>query len=171
MLITLLKNSDRVKIACLAQLVNAIAPIMTDHEKGVWKQTIFYPFLHASTYGRGTAVNVNLSCPKFDCKARTDVDCLDSVAVYNEETKTTAVFVLNRSAEKDLETEVTIAGANELVEHILFAGHDIKAENSLGNELVCPKAVKNETGERLNGEKLTVIIPKLSWQVLVFRAE
>ena len=33
MLITLLRNSDRVKIACLAQLVNVIAPIMTSEPR------------------------------------------------------------------------------------------------------------------------------------------
>ena len=53
MLITLLKHADRVKIACLAQLVNVIAPIMTRQGGGAWRQTIFYPFMHASNYGRG----------------------------------------------------------------------------------------------------------------------
>ena len=36
MLITLINNSDRVKIACLAQLVNVIAPIMTRNGGGAW---------------------------------------------------------------------------------------------------------------------------------------
>ena len=56
MLITLMKHADRVKMACLAQLVNVIAPIMTDAAGGAWKQTIFYPFMHASKYGRGIAL-------------------------------------------------------------------------------------------------------------------
>src|SRR5699024_12058655 len=43
MLNTLLKHSDRVKMACMAQLVNVIAPIMTETGGGAWKQTIFYP--------------------------------------------------------------------------------------------------------------------------------
>ena len=53
LLITLLSHADRVKIACLAQLVNVIAPIMTVPGGGSWRQTIFYPFLHASVYGPG----------------------------------------------------------------------------------------------------------------------
>src|SRR5690606_12174718 len=57
MLITLLKHADRVKIACLAQLVNVIAPIMTENGGKAWKQSIYYPFLHASTYGIGTVQN------------------------------------------------------------------------------------------------------------------
>ena len=67
LLITLLKNSDRVKIACLAQLVNVIAPIMSNDEKA-WAQTIFYPFLHASSFGRGTALNVDVQCDTYDCR-------------------------------------------------------------------------------------------------------
>lgn len=36
MLITLLRHADRVKMACLAQLVNVIAPIMTS-DTGAWR--------------------------------------------------------------------------------------------------------------------------------------
>ena len=56
LLITLMRNSDRVKMACLAQLVNVIAPIMTS-ERGSWVQTTYWPYMHASIYGRGTALN------------------------------------------------------------------------------------------------------------------
>ena len=43
MLITFLRNADRVKIACMAQLVNVIAPIMTRPGGGAWAQTIYWP--------------------------------------------------------------------------------------------------------------------------------
>ena len=39
-LITLMNNSDRVKVACLAQLVNVIGPIMTEPGGPAWRQTI-----------------------------------------------------------------------------------------------------------------------------------
>ena len=48
MMNTLLRNADVVKIACLAQLVNTIAPIMTEPNGRAWVQTIYYPFLYAS---------------------------------------------------------------------------------------------------------------------------
>ncbi|OMF26535.1 hypothetical protein BK133_20485 [Paenibacillus sp. FSL H8-0548] len=53
MLITLLKHDDRAKIACLAQLVNVIASIMTENGGGSWTQSIYYPYMHVSVYGRG----------------------------------------------------------------------------------------------------------------------
>ena len=38
MLITLLKHSDRVRMACMAQLVNVIAPSMTEENGPAWRQ-------------------------------------------------------------------------------------------------------------------------------------
>ena len=81
LLITLLKNADRVKVACLAQLVNVIAPIMTDNGGSAWRQTIFYPFLHASKYGRGTVLNLKAESPTYTTKQYGDVPYLTTVAV------------------------------------------------------------------------------------------
>ncbi len=67
MLITLLRHADRVKMACLAQLVNVIAPIMTS-DTGAWRQTIFYPYMHASIYGRGTVLNTLVKSPGYESK-------------------------------------------------------------------------------------------------------
>ena len=69
MLITLMKHADRVKMACLAQLVNVIAPIMTEKDGGkAWRQTIFYPFMHASRYGRGMVLQPVIDTPVHDTK-------------------------------------------------------------------------------------------------------
>ncbi len=85
MLNTLLKHSDRVKMACMAQLVNVIAPIMTETGGGIWKQTIFYPYYYTSVYGRGTALHSIVDSPKYDSKDFTDVPYLDQSVIYNEE--------------------------------------------------------------------------------------
>ena len=85
MLITLLRHCDRIKVACLAQLVNVIAPIFTKTGGGAVAQTIFYPFMHLSNYGRGAALLPLIDCPKYDCKEFTDVPYLEAIATYNEE--------------------------------------------------------------------------------------
>lgn len=82
MLITLLRHADRVKIACLAQLVNVIAPIMTS-DTGAWRQTIFYPYMHASIYGRGTVLNTLVQAPSYESKTYGEVSVLDSVCIRN----------------------------------------------------------------------------------------
>lgn len=165
LLITLIKNSDRVKIACLAQLVNVIAPIMTDPVSGAWRQTIYYPYLHASRYGRGRALHVDVCCPKYDCEARTDVGCLDSVAVLDEKNGCVTVFVLNRSLTEDLEAEFTIAGASGVSEYIRLACNDLKTVNSLSSQPVKPQNVPHGG---MDGETFRTVIPKVSWNVLRF---
>ena len=46
LLISILRRSDRVKMACLAQLVNVNAPIRTEPDKAAWRQTTFFPFAY-----------------------------------------------------------------------------------------------------------------------------
>ena len=86
MLIVLIRHSDRVKVACLAQLINVIAPIMTDpNGGGSWKQTIFYPFMHASKYGRGVALQPVISSTEHETSGHGSITDIEAVAVYNEE--------------------------------------------------------------------------------------
>lgn len=102
MLITLLRHADRVKIACLAQLVNVIAPIMTSENGGAFRQTIFYPYLHASVYGRGTVLNGIVDSPKYDSKNYTDVPMLDCTAVVSDDDQYVTLFAVNRSMDTPL---------------------------------------------------------------------
>ena len=67
---TFIRRSDRVKVACIAQLVNVIAPIMTENGGPAWKQTIYYPLHFASLYGRGDALAVSVDGPTYDCRRR-----------------------------------------------------------------------------------------------------
>ena len=108
LLITFMKHADRVKMACMAQLVNVIAPIMTEASGRAWRQTIFYPYLHASKYGRGCALNPVISSPVYDCKAFTDVPYLESTGVYNEETEELTIFAVNRHLSEELELEADV---------------------------------------------------------------
>ncbi len=58
--ISLLNHADRVKAGCLAQLVNVIAPIMTETGGPAWRQTIFYPFADFSNLGRGNVLRTHV---------------------------------------------------------------------------------------------------------------
>lgn len=84
MLITIMRNADRVKIGCLAQLVNVIAPIMTRAGGGAWAQTIFYPLMDASLYGRGKSLLPQITCEKSSTKHFDDVPMVDAAAVLND---------------------------------------------------------------------------------------
>jgi len=68
MLLALLRHADRVKIGCIAQIVNVIAPIMTVPGGGAWRHTIFYPYLHTARYGQGVALQTVTDCPVYSSK-------------------------------------------------------------------------------------------------------
>lgn len=165
MLITLLKNADRVKIACLAQLVNVIAPIMTRNGGGVWAQTIFYPFMHASNYGRGTSLKALVESPTYDCVDYTDVPYIDATATLGEDGSVT-VFCVNRDMEEDFELSLDLRSFGDLkiAEHILLHHDDVKAINTEEDpDNVAPTA---GPGGTVDGTKVSLTIPALSWNVI-----
>ena len=172
MLITLLKHADRVKVACQAQLVNVIAAIMTDKNNkngGAIRQTIFYPYLHASLFGRGMALQTLIECDKYDCLEYTDVPYIDSVAVETE--KGVTLFAVNRSGE-EVDLECSAGGytgsANPI--HIAMFEDNIFAVNIFDNpEMVKPKNISDIVCENANG--ICTIKAKLnpvSWNVIRF---
>jgi len=166
MLITLLRNADRVKIACLAQLVNVIAPIMTEKGGGAWRQTIFYPFMHTSVYGRGTALRPIIFSPKYDSKEFTDVPYLDAMAVHAEGEEALTIFAVNRSLEASLllECEARQFGEYQVVEHLVLESEDLKARNTAANPTaVTPHAAANTV--KADG-MITAELPKCSWNMI-----
>ncbi len=167
MLITLLRNADRVKIACLAQLVNVIAPIMTRNGGGCWAQTIYYPFLHASSFGRGTSLRALVDSPVYDCRDYEGVPLIDATATLGGDGSVT-VFCVNRDLREDFALEVDLHGFGNLRigEHILLHHDDVHAVNTED----APNAVAPVAGPggEIDGEKATVRIPALSWNVIRF---
>ncbi len=165
MLITFLRNADRVKIACMAQLVNVIAPIMTRNGGGVWAQTIYWPLLHASHYGRGTALRPVIKSPTYDCTDYEQVPYVDATATFSDDGSVT-VFAVNRSMDEDILLESDLRGFGNLkvVEHIVLHHDDVKAVNTEANpNNVAPKA---GSGSAIDGGILSVPLKKLSWNVI-----
>lgn len=166
MLITLLKHADRVKMACLAQLVNVIAPIMTDAGGGgAWKQTIFYPFMYTSKYGRGVALLPVINVPKHDTATHENVTDVESVAVYNEENEEVTIFAVNRNLADDIELETDVRNFEEyhVVEHIVLKGDDFKMVNGYGAERVKPIETNHST---LDEGILKSLLHKASWNMI-----
>ena len=164
-LITFLKNADRVKVACLAQLVNVIAPIMTRNGGGVWAQTIFWPMMHASKYGRGTSLRPVISSPVYDCRDFEKVPLVDAAAVTGDDGSVT-IFALNRDMQEDimLNCDLRAFPGLKIGEHIVLHHDDVKAVNTEENpDNVAPKKVR---GGKIDGGKLNVKLPALSWNVI-----
>ena len=167
MLITLLRNADRVKIACLAQLVNVIAPIMTRSGGGCWAQTIYYPFMHASTYARGRSLQTLVSSPVYDCRDYEAVPLIDATATLGDDGSVT-VFCVNRDLTEDFELSVDLRSFGELKpgEHIVLHHDDVKAVNTEAEPTkVIPSAGSVAV---LDHGRATVHVPALSWNVIRF---
>lgn len=168
MLLTFLRHADRVKMACLAQLVNVIAPIMTEDGGRVWKQTIFYPYMHTSTFGRGVSLKPVVDSPVYDASDYTDVPYLDSAVVYDEENEYLTIFALNRhlSESLDLNCDVRSFEGYQIEEHIVLENDDLKAVNTADEEKVAP----HRGGQsQLDDGLLTARLAKASWNVIRLR--
>ncbi len=165
MLNSLIRHADRVKIACLAQLVNVIAPMVAEENGPVRKQTIFYPYMHASQFGRGTSLHVLYNGETYDTKEFENVPFLDTSAVWDKNQDELAIFIVNRR-ESLVQAAITLGGFGdyEPTEHIILSHRDLAASNSNANpEMVLPKQASKPLKEQ---EKLAVDLAPRSWNVI-----
>jgi alpha-N-arabinofuranosidase len=161
----LLRHADRVKVACLAQLVNVIAPIMTDNGGSAWRQTIYWPFLFASKHGRGTSMNLKIDSPAYENKDFGQVPYLDASAVLSEDGCSLSLFCVNRGKES-LELDLKTAGIEglALAEHEELKHSDPKATNTAA-------APDNVAPKRLAVSKSGVQLAPLSYNFLRYAVE
>lgn len=162
MLMTLQNNCDRVKIACLAQLVNVIAPVMTKTGGGAWAQTIFYPFMYASLYGRGCTMQSKVNCESYTSTDGIETPYLATSVVHNEEKKEIVVYAVNRSLEDEMELSISLEGFEnaKLEEHIELYSDDLKSINTEENASVSP--VNREISDNIT-------FKKHSWNMLIYK--
>jgi len=137
---TFIRHSDVVKVGCLAQLVNVIAPIMTVEGGPAWRQTIFYPYLYASQYGRGTSLNLAVNCATYDTPSAEQVPYLDVSAVQSDDDGSLTFFIVNRHATENMELELSLQGFKGMSVTMdkVIAGHDLSAVNGPHKENVAP---------------------------------
>jgi len=166
MLISLLKHANRVKIACLAQLVNAIAPITTVPGGPTWRQATYYPFLHASRYGRGSVLDVQVHSPGYDNAVFDTVPLLEAVATTDDERETAAIFAVNRAqdAALTLEGDLRCLDGYRVAEHLVLEHEDPKATNTAATPGTVVPHGKDDA--LLDRGRLTATLPRLSWNVI-----
>ena len=131
-LITLMNNADRVKVACLAQLVNVIGAIMTEERGPAWRQTIFYPFAQASQFARGKVLRTRIQTDSYASGFHTQLDFLLASVLHDESNGRATVFALNRSPTQEMKLTVELRGLGK--RRILHASQlhhpNLKAENT-----------------------------------------
>ena len=166
MLITLLNHVDRVKAACLAQLVNVIGPIMTRKGGPAWRQTIFYPFAQASKYGRGETLRAIIQSPVYQTAARADVPYLAAAVTRDADGKGVTIFAVNRHLEEPLALAADLRSFEGLKvdEWTVMRHARLDAVNTEKAEAVRP--VKARGAAMKDGRQLAVKLPPASWNVI-----
>jgi alpha-L-arabinofuranosidase len=175
---SLIRHSDRVKVACLAQLVNVIAPIMTNAD-GILRNTIYYPYAWALKYGKGRALSIEPEGPSYEVASLGkpiedigmavpglgQVGYLDVVATLDPDKKMATIFVLNRDLEKEQELELNWHDLTptRVIGFETITGNDLKALNTFADpKKVVPQTVANPSV----GSKMSVKLPARSYSVL-----
>jgi alpha-L-arabinofuranosidase len=127
---SLLRHANRVKIACLAQLVNVIAPIMTN-ENGLYLQTIYYPYSWGRHYAQGTVLDVLTEGPTYEVERIGDVPYVDAVATKAGDGRV-SLLVLNRDLSRARSVEVIWEdeAPGQVATSLVLTGDDLKAFNS-----------------------------------------
>ena len=173
MLIALLRHADRIAIACLAQLVNVIAPIMTEPGGPAWRQTTFHPFAQAAKYARDARVlTVNVSSPTYHTARYGEVPLLHATAVVGADGSVT-IFAVNRSQHEALPLEVDLRGLDpdptQVLEHSVLANDDPDATNTMDRpERVVPRLLDGAELVRTGhgAARLHATLPPMSWNVI-----
>lgn len=160
-----LRKSDVLKVACLAQIVNVIAPILTTRD-AMLKQSIYYPFLLFSKLASGIALDVAVKSPRYNTAKFGDMPLLDVSSSFDEASGANAIFIVNRSQTDSIPVEVhwqdrapkSISAVYQL------AGTDPKAANTYENPNQIT-AVKVET-PALSDHSISVSVPPLSFTAI-----
>ena len=162
---TLLRHADRIKIACLAQLVNVIAPIMTN-SNGLYRQTIYYPYSWGLHYARGSTLDVLIDAPSaYEIPGMGAVSHLDVAATLDRASKSISIFVLNRDLESPrlLELIWEAGSPGKLQAAWVLTGDDLKAVNGFDS----PERVKPATAAKptTSGVSTKLEVPPRSYSV------
>jgi alpha-L-arabinofuranosidase len=162
---SLLRNADRVKLACLAQLINVIAPIMTD-AKGILRQTIYYPYSWALQFARGSVLDLLVQSSTYEVSGLDQVGHVDVAGSLDRSDGKLCLFILNRDLSKSHDVEVVWedTAPARVISASVLTGDDLKASNSFAS----PKRVVPQSfaAPAASGTKTKFEVPAHSYTVI-----
>ncbi len=163
---TLLNHCDVVKLGCLAQLVNVIAPIMTEKGGGTFRQTTFYPFKAISNAARGETARTFSDSPVFGNMYGT-ARCVNEAVNHDRARRTVCVSLVNyASCACETELELRSFGGLKAQSYLEMANSDLSAVNGFDGERVVPQNKELPTVK--DGSRVSLRLPPMSWSFLTF---
>jgi alpha-N-arabinofuranosidase len=168
-LVTLINRCDRVKAACVAQLVNVIGLIMTETGGPAWRQPIFYPFQHAARWARGTVLDMRMTCETFAAGDGERFPDIVSAAVLAEDENSLALFCVNRNFDQAIDVAINLRGLefSDFIESHVLNSKDLNATNTAND----PERVRAKDGPAatVHDGVWRMTLPPASWSVFRFR--
>jgi len=137
------RNCTTVTLANLAQMVNVIAPIVTD-EKGMFLQTIYHPLKLYRDHSEETALNAFVESPAYSTKIFCElgstgedapietVPYLDVSATTDKEATRLSLVVINRHKEEAMEVDIDLGGFQPKKKALVYEinGETVETQNS-----------------------------------------
>jgi alpha-L-arabinofuranosidase len=165
---SLIRKAGRVRVACLAQLVNVIAPLITNRSTTL-RQTIYYPYSWALQSAQGSVLDLLLESSSYEVPDLGHVNHLDVAGTVSGDKRSVSLFVLNRDLSKSRKLEVNWQDQPmQLLQSSLLTGDDLKATNTFDS----PTRVKPSSLEKpvtTNGKTILEFPPRsytaLRWTV------
>jgi alpha-L-arabinofuranosidase len=167
LLICLLRHSDRVHAASLAQLVNVIAPIMTEPGGRAWRQATYHPFAQAATRSAGEVLRVEPVTPVYETAKYGDTPVVDAVATYDEAQGTVSLFAVNRSMSEPVRLAIdarAVGGALRVVACTTLSDPDTGRVNTADDPAAVVPRANREV--RQEGGRVELVLPAVSWTTL-----
>jgi alpha-N-arabinofuranosidase len=164
---SLLRKADRVRVACLAQLVNVIAPITTN-QNGFFRQTIYYPYRWALQCARGDVLDLAVESETYNVRGSGPVPYVDVSGTLDKQSGALTLFMLNRDLEKarDLEVVWRDTPPQKVAFSQVLTGPDLKAFNSFENPA---KVAPQPFDAPKLGTRTVLQLPPRSYTVMEFR--
>jgi alpha-N-arabinofuranosidase len=163
------RRADLVKVACIAQIVNVIAPILTRAD-GLLIQTIYYPFLRFSEHARGKSLVPAIEAPHYMAGDRGPTPALDACATLHENGDV-ALFAVNRSTNEPMTLTINLHDRRALSVILaeVMGGDDPKAANTWAN----PHCIHmRSTSATITAEgNVQMAVPKTGFGVLRLKTE
>ncbi len=167
LMMSLLRHADRISVACLAQLVNVIAPIWSEPGQLAWRQAIFHPFALTAQHARGEVLDVRCRSGVLDTAAYGDVPAVDVVATVAGGDRELCVLAVNRHPAEQARLTLTLRGLPQLrvLDHVAVGGPDLLgvANSAEQPEAVAPRPV---TGTSLTDGDLHAALEPASWNLI-----
>jgi len=168
---SLLRHGDRVTIANQAQLVNIIAPILTEPGGPAWRQSIFWPFARTSALAQGEILRLHVESDLAPTQRYGDAPLVDVSGTYDAESGRVALFLANRSLEGPADVEVDLRGlrVGDVVGAEVLTipeGGDRHSVSTADDQRVGLRALEDVTVEGERRDVVRLRLPALSWSAV-----